>query len=173
MAGSTTKADLAVTSKFGTAAPSCKTGKEEKEILNYQKQLFLDGSEIGIKLNTSQPASKEKSNTSKLVTSQRPSQEDNNSSIKLITNHQASRENSNNSIKLLAGLEEFLESSASATETFLLTYRGRSELDRHYTKPMLPWIIAEIKNQNKIEKVFTLNCNHYQLEIFEIRFPFL
>ena len=36
---------------------------------------------------------------------------------------------------------------------FDLVYRGKSEVDRHYTKPMLPWIISEIKNQNKLEKV--------------------
>lgn len=68
---------------------------------------------------------------------------------------QSSRENSASSISLLAGLEEFLENSAvsSASEIFLLTHRGSSEVDRHYTKPMLPWIIAEIKNQNKFEKV--------------------
>ena len=66
---------------------------------------------------------------------------------------QPSRENSGNSISLLAGLEEFLENSATSTESFLLNYCGRSELDRHYSKSMLPWIIAEIKNQNKFETV--------------------
>lgn len=66
-----------------------------------------------------------------------------------------SRENSSNSASFLAGLEEMLENTGASlrSEIFMLTYRGSTEVDRHYTKPMLPWIIAEIKNQRKYEKV--------------------
>ena len=67
---------------------------------------------------------------------------------------QPSRENSANSISLLAGLEELLESTSSTpAEIFTFDYRGSSAVDKHYTKPMLPWIITEIKDQRKYEKV--------------------
>lgn len=51
--------------------------------------------------------------------------------------------------KLLAGEIENDEKG----EVFELVYRGNSEIDMHYTKPMLPWIISEIKNQLKAIKV--------------------
>ncbi|CAL4095349.1 unnamed protein product, partial [Meganyctiphanes norvegica] len=38
-------------------------------------------------------------------------------------------------------------------ETFRMIYRGNSEVDRHYTKPMLPWIISEVKNRQKSDEV--------------------
>lgn len=38
-------------------------------------------------------------------------------------------------------------------DTFHMTYRGNSEIDRHYSKPMLPWIISEIKNRHKAVQV--------------------
>ncbi|XP_071550765.1 TBC1 domain family member 1 [Panulirus ornatus] len=38
-------------------------------------------------------------------------------------------------------------------ETFSLVYRGSTEVDRHYSKPMLPWIISEIKNRQKSVEV--------------------
>ena len=63
------------------------------------------------------------------------------------------REDSTNRISLLAGLEEFIESSSAPCEVLNCSYRGSSEVDRHYTRPMLPWIIAEIKNQSKFDKV--------------------
>ena len=66
----------------------------------------------------------------------------------------ASGDKLSNENSLLLGLEEFIESSTSSnSDVFQMSYRGSSEVDRHYTKPMLPWIIAEIKNQNKFEKV--------------------
>ncbi|XP_064100515.1 TBC1 domain family member 1-like isoform X1 [Macrobrachium nipponense] len=40
-----------------------------------------------------------------------------------------------------------------AGEIFHLIYRGSTEIDRHYSKPMLPWIISEIKNQQKSVEV--------------------
>lgn len=46
------------------------------------------------------------------------------------------------------------DESQGAEEVFDLVYRGSSEIDRHYTKPMLPWIISEIKNQHKVIQVF-------------------
>lgn len=38
-------------------------------------------------------------------------------------------------------------------EEFSFFYRGSTEVDRHYSKPMLPWIISEIKNRQKKEEV--------------------
>ncbi|KAG0719497.1 TBC1 domain family member 1 [Chionoecetes opilio] len=38
-------------------------------------------------------------------------------------------------------------------QRFSFKYRGSTEVDRHYSKPMLPWIISEIKNQQKSEEV--------------------
>nr|XP_053629141.1 TBC1 domain family member 4-like [Cherax quadricarinatus] len=40
-----------------------------------------------------------------------------------------------------------------AGKTFSLVYRGSTEVDRHYSKPMLPWIISEIKNRQKSVQV--------------------
>ncbi|XP_047736241.1 uncharacterized protein LOC108675467 [Hyalella azteca] len=75
--------------------------------------------------------------------------------ISPLNSNQPSRENSGTGAAILAGLEELLDNAGAShiTEIFMLTYRGSSEVDRHYTKAMLPWIIAEIKNQKKYEKV--------------------
>lgn len=59
-------------------------------------------------------------------------------------------------------------------EVFDFVYRGSSEIDRHYTKPMLPWIISEIKNQHKLLQVciiiFLINTFIIILEICTILF---
>ncbi|KAK3867460.1 hypothetical protein Pcinc_027094 [Petrolisthes cinctipes] len=57
-------------------------------------------------------------------------------------------------VEILMDLEMENNSEGGTTgETFTLRYRGSTEVDRHYSKPMLPWIIAEIKNQQKAEDV--------------------
>ncbi|XP_076031403.1 TBC1 domain family member 1-like isoform X2 [Oratosquilla oratoria] len=38
-------------------------------------------------------------------------------------------------------------------DLFHLYYRGSSEVDKHYTKPMLPWIISEVKNRKQKDPV--------------------
>ncbi|XP_068231745.1 TBC1 domain family member 1 isoform X2 [Palaemon carinicauda] len=51
-----------------------------------------------------------------------------------------------------------------AGEIFHLIYRGSTEIDRHYSKPMLPWIISEIKNQQKSVEV-TVEINRGNVNI--------
>lgn len=48
---------------------------------------------------------------------------------------------------------ENLEGAGEPGQRFSFKYRGSTEVDRHYSKPMLPWIISEIKNQQKSEDV--------------------
>ncbi|XP_069162661.1 TBC1 domain family member 1 [Procambarus clarkii] len=52
-------------------------------------------------------------------------------------------------------------------EAFFLVYRGSTEVDRHYSKPMLPWIISEIKNRQKSIKV-TVEINRGNVTIREV-----
>uniref|UniRef100_A0A0P4WCG4 Rab-GAP TBC domain-containing protein n=1 Tax=Scylla olivacea TaxID=85551 RepID=A0A0P4WCG4_SCYOL len=48
---------------------------------------------------------------------------------------------------------ENLDGGGDGGKQFCFKYRGSTEVDRHYSKPMLPWIISEIKNQQKSEDV--------------------
>lgn len=54
-----------------------------------------------------------------------------------------------------------------AGKTFSLVYRGSTEVDRHYSKPMLPWIISEIKNRQKSVQV-TVEINRGNVTIREV-----
>ena len=55
---------------------------------------------------------------------------------------------------------ENLDGGGEGGQSFTFKYRGSTEVDRHYSKSMLPWIISEIKNQQKSEDVRVLvkNC---------------
>ena len=42
-----------------------------------------------------------------------------------------------------------MPSVKSQSKSFLVNYLGNSTLDRRYTQPMLPWVIAEVRNHHK------------------------
>ncbi|XP_042241849.1 uncharacterized protein LOC121879310 [Homarus americanus] len=56
---------------------------------------------------------------------------------------------------------------AESGKTFSLVYRGSTEVDRHYSKPMLPWIISEIKNRQKSVEV-TVEINRGNVTVREV-----
>lgn len=54
---------------------------------------------------------------------------------------------------------ENVDGGGEGGQRFSFKYRGSTEVDRHYSKPMLPWIISEIKNQQKSEDVRVKTAN--------------